>query len=160
MTLTNWTRTCLPALAVVAPLAHHYQVCLRWDHARHATLSAASRPELVGGAPKEFGGDDGCWSPEHLLLASTELCLMATFLSFVHAENLPLGEYTSRADGIVDQTDEGLAFSRIGIDVEIRVPAEHLARAAQLVQKAKTHCIVTNTLKRGVDVRIKLTPSR
>lgn len=142
-----------------APLPHNYQVQLRWDHARHATLTAAPRPPLVGGAPKEFDGDDECWSPEHLLLASAELCLMATFFALAAREKLTIAEYTSQADGIVDKTPEGLAFSRIAIEVEIRSSPERLAAAAQLLQKAKTHCIVSNTLKRGIELRIKLTPT-
>jgi organic hydroperoxide reductase OsmC/OhrA len=147
----SWTMT--------APLPHHYNVDLSWEADRHGTLSGDHFPSLVGGPPRAYEGRDDWWSPEHLLVAAAELCLMTTFLTMAKHDRLEISGYHSRAEGTVDKTEEGAAFSFIVVDVEIKAHAKDLAAAAELLQRAKAHCIVSKSLRRPIELRIRLTAS-
>jgi organic hydroperoxide reductase OsmC/OhrA len=65
---------------------------------------------------------------------------------------LEVASYRSEADGTLDKTKEGLVFTRVALRVEIQAPLERLEEARKLVETAKKYCIVSNSLKRPVEV--------
>jgi organic hydroperoxide reductase OsmC/OhrA len=138
-----------------APFPHHYEVRL---DAREmgAVLQASARPRIVGGAPAEFGGRDDWWSPEHLLLASLNLCLRATFEALARLKHLDVKDYTSSASAVLDRTTSGPAFTSLSIAVDLMVAPGEAARARTLLEKAKQHCIVANTLKLPVHLQVSV----
>ena len=132
---------------------HHYDVRL-FAGSSGAILAGGERPDIVGGAPPEFDGSEGWWSPEHLLLSAVALCLMTTFQAFAARAQLHVAGYSSRAEGVLDKTSAGLAFTSIRLAVDLRVAEADRLQAAELLQKAKRHCIVSNALKVTVDVEV------
>ena len=76
---------------------HLYNVNISWKSERKGILSS---PELVSqievATPPQFPkGIEGIWSPEHLLVAAINSCLMTTFLAIAENskldfENFPL----------------------------------------------------------------------
>jgi organic hydroperoxide reductase OsmC/OhrA len=111
-----------------------------------ALLDAAPRPTIVGGAPPEFGGTDGVWSPEHLLVSAVALCFLTTFEFFAKRANLIVVDFSTRAEGTVDKTAKGLAFTGVRLDVQVSVAAGEAARANELVATAKRSCLISNSL--------------
>jgi organic hydroperoxide reductase OsmC/OhrA len=138
-----------------APFPHHYEVRLDAQQ-MGAVLQASPRPRIVGGAPAEFGGRDDWWSPEHLLLASLNLCLRATFEALARLKHLEVLDYTSSASAVLDRTASGPAFTWLSIAVDLTVPPAEAGRARTLLEKAKQHCIVSNTLKIPVELEISV----
>jgi organic hydroperoxide reductase OsmC/OhrA len=136
---------------MASPFPHHYDVRLHGG-SDGAILAAGHRPEIVGGAPPEFDGRPEWWSPEHLLLSSVALCLMTTFQAFAHQARLHVAGYESRVEGVLDRTAAGMGFTAIRLRVELRVADADRARAEQLLQSAKRHCIVANALKPSVEL--------
>ena len=61
------------------PLPHLYEVNLFSTPKGYATLLMDGVPALRSAPPKDFGGPEDAWSPEHLLLASVETCFVFTF---------------------------------------------------------------------------------
>jgi organic hydroperoxide reductase OsmC/OhrA len=140
------------------PFPHRYEVTLEREQESRAALSAGIRPVLVGGPPPEFGGDPLWWSPEHLLLSAANLCLMTTYMVLAEKTGLPVARYRSRAEGLLEKTKEGIVFTRILLQVEIGVPEARLEEARKLVDTAKKYCIVSNALKRPVEVEANVQP--
>jgi len=140
------------------PFPHRYAATLLWEGGAQAALSSGTRPVLVGGPPPEFDGEPGWWSPEHLLLSAANLCLHATYMALARKARLEIGSYRSEAEGILDKTKEGLVFTRIALGVNIQAPAARLEEARKLVETAKRYCIVSNSLKRPVDVEAMVEP--
>jgi organic hydroperoxide reductase OsmC/OhrA len=138
---------------------HHYQVRLAADGGQPATLTAPPRPPLAGGPPSEFGGRDELWSPEHLLLAAAALCFEATFAALAGRERLAVATWRSVADGTLDRTPSGLAFTAIRIEVELTVDAADVDRARRLLERAKHSCIVSNSLRQPVELEAHVTAS-
>lgn len=145
----------LKAAPKIAPFPHLYRV--RLDACETgAVLLAPPRPLLLGGAPAEFGGTDDRWSPEHLLLASASLCLRETFGSLAQLKHLAVESYQSDAHALLDRTATGPAFAWIKISVDLRVAPSEVERARALLDKAKQHCIVTNSLRIPVQLEATL----
>ena len=135
---------------MTAPFPHRYVVTLTGSGGSSGTLTAGPRPALAGGVPPEFGGGDQEWSPEHLLLASTNLCLMTTFAAIAAKSKLEYSGYESRAEGTLDKTPEGLRFTRIALKVVIR--CADADKASRLLDMAKKHCIVSNSLSQPIEL--------
>lgn len=140
-----------------APFPHRYEVTLKGESGPKGLLSAGPRPVLAGGAPPEFGGDDARWSPEHLLLASASLCLMSTFAAIAAKSRLEYASYESAAEGTLDKTPEGLRFTRILIKATVK--AADAEKAARLLDMAKKHCIVSNSLRQPVELEATVVPA-
>lgn len=136
---------------MASPFPHHYDVTLSGSNGT-AILGGGARPDIVGGPPPEFDGSARSWSPEHLLLSAVGLCLMTTFQAFAARADLPVAGYESRVEGVLDKTSAGLAFTSMRVAVDLRVAEGDRARAEQLLQSAKRHCIVANALKLAVEV--------
>lgn len=142
----------------IVPFPHHYEVRLEARDSG-AVLLAPPRPTIRGGAPSEFGGSDEWWSPEHLLLASVNLCLRATFEALARLKLLEVQRYESMARAVLDRTANGPAFTRLVVDVELNVAPHERERARELLVKAKQHCIVSNTLNVPVELQAKVNGS-
>jgi organic hydroperoxide reductase OsmC/OhrA len=136
-----------------ATFPHRYHVRVEGGSGG-AVMSAPPRPEFRGGPPVEFGGRDDWWSPEHLLLSAAGLCLKTTFEAFAARARLTVLAYSSRVEGTLDKTPQGLTFTTIAIAVELAVAEADAARAGELLRTAKEHCIVANALKTPVRLTV------
>jgi organic hydroperoxide reductase OsmC/OhrA len=143
---------------MATPFPHRYDVALAWEGHGGAALTAGPRPMIEGGAPPEFDGKDGWWSPEHLLLSSLSLCLMTTFQAVTQKAHLPIEHYESRAEAVLDRTSTGLGFTGLVLHVHVKVgSADQVERARGLLIKAKSHCIVANALMPPVHLEASVT---
>jgi organic hydroperoxide reductase OsmC/OhrA len=117
-----------------------------------AVLEAGARAPIRGGAPPEFGGTADVWSPEHLLLSSVALCFLTTFEFLAKRGKLEVPEFRASAEGTVEKTPEGLAFTRVRLDVHVGVSAGDEARVQGVLATAKRACLVSNSLRCPVEL--------
>lgn len=132
---------------------HRYEIFLDLDETAEAILSAGPRPALRGGPPPEFGGRGDWWSPEHLLVASAVLCFWSTFQSVAAKSKLLISSFHCRAEGTLDKTPEGVAFTGVALEARLEVRPGDEERAGRLLETAKRHCIVSNSLKHPVALK-------
>lgn len=138
------------------PFPHRYETNLVWEGGARGALSSGPRPVLVGGPPPEFDGEPGWWSPEHLLLSAANLCLMTTYMVLAKQAGLQVATYRSGAEGILEKTKEGIVFTRITIRVAIDAPTDRLEDTRKVLETAKKYCIISNSLKRPVEVESEI----
>ena len=69
---------------------YFYETEIEWTGDKDVKLSGGKLPAIAAGAPPEFKGREGNWSPEHLFVASHEQLLRA---------------YSSRDCGIIESVD-------------------------------------------------------
>jgi organic hydroperoxide reductase OsmC/OhrA len=131
---------------MATPLPHHYEVSLHWPGAGAARVAGGIRPIIETGAPPEFDGQPGWWSPEHLLLASLATCLQATFEGMARRERVRVESYETRALATLDRAREGPVFTYLGLNVTVTAAPADVARVRDLVTRAKQHCIVGRAL--------------
>ena len=122
--------------------------------------TAGARPALTVGPPPEFGGDGAWWSPEHLLLASLNTCLMATFGAMARAQGLHVDHYRSKARAVLSKSASGLAFTELVLEVQVAAAGDDVLRVAQTLRKAKERCIVAGALLVPVQLEMVVEPVR
>lgn len=135
---------------------HYYDTKLEWNTGRQGTLSAPGLNEIVVATPPEFkGGVAGLWSPEHLFVASANVCLMTTFLAIAENSKLDYVSYHSGGKGKLEKVDGVVSITEIELSPEIIVKEEKdIERTGRIIEKAEHHCLVSNSMK----TKIILTP--
>lgn len=138
--------------------AHTYRTNVQWNVQRKGTLGAEGFPTFEVATPPEFpGGHAGIWSPEHLFVASAEVCLMTTFLAIAEKSRLEFVAYSSEAEGVLEKSDEGLQVTRIVIYPRIAVAREEdIEKALKLIEKAEGYCLISNSMKTEVSIEPKI----
>jgi organic hydroperoxide reductase OsmC/OhrA len=131
-----------------------YDSKIEWKGAKEGDLRAAALAPIVLGAPPEFNGREGTWSPEHLFVASVNGCFMLTFLAIAENSKLPLFSYSSSARGKLEKVQGGgYQITEITIKPTVVIAsAEDLARMPRILEKAKENCFVTNSIKSVVQL--------
>jgi organic hydroperoxide reductase OsmC/OhrA len=134
------------------PVIHEYHTSVRRTEGCAGFLSADGLPRLEVGCPKEFGGDGGTWTPEHLLVGSLETCIMTTFSTFCKNMGVEIISYKSTASGKAPLMGKNFSFSEILVQSEVIIPQGALEKARRAMDQAAKLCMVTATLKCNVRV--------
>lgn len=132
---------------------HYYDVAVKWKNQRRGILHSTVLPTTIEVAtPPEFPkGMAGIWSPEHLLVAAVNSCLMTTFLAIADSSKLEFGSFQSNAYGKLELVDGSYIISEVCLRpvVEIRQEDER-ARTERVLRKSETACLITNSIKAKV----------
>lgn len=131
---------------------YFYDAEVEWMGARKGELRSANLPALPVAAPPEFQGHEGIWTPEHLYVASVNVCLMTTFLAIAENSKLDVVSFCASARGKLEKV-EGVGFQITEIilrpRVVVRLPKD-LERAARILEKAEKVCLVSNSIKTAI----------
>src|ERR1700674_2558222 len=116
---------------------HKYRVVAWWTSGQMGIAKSDSAPNAIHfTAPSQFGGLEGRWTPEDLLMNA-----LASYSKF---------EYTDlevEAEGTVSKADTGYCFTEIVICACLTIPnEEQRERAISLLHKAKELCLVSRAL--------------
>lgn len=133
--------------------AYHYEVKVNWENDRKGRMSSPALPsDIEVATPPEFtGGMPGIWSPEHLLVAAVNSCLMTTFLAI--AENFKLGfvNFESDADGKLEKIDGKLMISEITLMPTLVIHHEDdKEKAIRVLQKSEAACLISHSIKANI----------
>jgi organic hydroperoxide reductase OsmC/OhrA len=98
-------------------------------------------------APLEFGGLEGRWTPEDLLLGSLASCFTTTFRVLAEYSKWDYADLQVEAEGCVDKVQSGYRFTKVVLRPRLKVRQESdRARGLQLLEKAEGLCLVTRAL--------------
>ena len=129
---------------------HYYQVRIDWKKDRKGVASSNVLPESIEVAtPPEFPkGMAGVWSPEHLLLAAVNSCLMTTFLAVAEYSKFEFTNFESNATGKLEKIDGKYLISEITLNpvVSIKLESEK-EKALRLIEKSEAACLISNSIK-------------
>ena len=131
-----------------------YETEIEWKGEKHGDIRSGSFPPIGVGAPPEFKGRDGDWSPEHLFVASLNTCYMLTFLAIAEFSKVSILSYSSIAKGKLEKV-EGGTYQITEIVVKPRVvigSANDLARMPRILEKAKENCFISNSIKSAIKI--------
>jgi peroxiredoxin-like protein len=129
----------------------HYQSRVVWDAGRRASALVDGKPAVQISSPPEFKGDPACWSPEDMLVAATDACLLMTFLAYAQREELELVRYESAADGSLEFADGRYRFTEVTLRPRLTFRSEEDVEIAEMVlELAHRDCIITNSITAAV----------
>lgn len=143
------------------PFPHDYDVRLTGGPDGYAALSSGAMPDLRSAPPADFDGPGDAWSPEHLLLAAVQTCLLFTLRAVAHASKVEFISLDVDAAGIVDRREGVTRFTEIVLRARLVIPAgADRARALHVLEKSEKHCLVTASLSTPVRLEPEITESR
>ncbi len=130
--------------------AHYYDVTVKWDTGRKGTLGSAVLDTTIETAtPPPFAkGVPGIWSPEHLLVAAVNSCLMTTFLAIAENSRLEFSDFSSQASGKLEMVDGKYMISEITLKPELLINNEtDREKAGRVLAKSEAACLISNSVK-------------
>jgi organic hydroperoxide reductase OsmC/OhrA len=128
-------------------IEHAYRVDAWWASGRSGIAKSDSAPNAIHfTAPTEFGGLEGCWTPEELLLAALAGCLTTT-LRAIAGVQFSLTDLQVEANGIVRKAASGYSFSEIVVRPTLKIAdLSEREQALQILKRAESLCLVARAL--------------
>ena len=129
-------------------LPHHYVVSARAAGKENVVVSSDNLPDIETAGPPEFGGPEGNWSPETLLVAAIADCFILSFRAITRAARYEWLSLACHVDGTLDKIDKVTQFTAFAVRAELVVPpGSDEAKGHSLLEKAEKHCLISNSLK-------------
>jgi organic hydroperoxide reductase OsmC/OhrA len=127
---------------------HKYRVVAWWSSGRTGLAKTDAAPNAIHfTAPPEFGGLEGRWTPESLLLCAIAGCFTTTFRAIAEYSKFEYADLEVQVEGTIKKVESGYAFTEITIRPNLSITNEtEQARGLRLLQKAKGLCLVARAL--------------
>jgi organic hydroperoxide reductase OsmC/OhrA len=128
--------------------AHKFRVVAWWSSGRTGIAKCDSAPNAIHfTAPVSFGGVDGRWTPEDLLLGAIASCFTTTFREIADHSRFEYVDLQMEVRCAVAQEVTGYGFGEISISANLTVAnQEDHKLGVKLLHKAKAHCLVSRAL--------------
>ncbi len=130
--------------------AHYYDVDVQWKTGRKGMLSSAELDVAfeIATPPQFAKGIPGIWSPEHLLVAAVNSCLMTTFLAIAENSKLDFEGFESGASGKLEMVDGKYMISEITLKPVLSIGNEaDKEKAGRVLAKSEAACLISNSVK-------------
>jgi peroxiredoxin-like protein len=130
--------------------AYHYEVKVNWEADRKGSMSSPVLNTTIEVAtPPEFPkGMPGIWSPEHLLVAAVNSCLMTTFLAIAENFKFDFINFESNADGTLEKVDGKFMMSEVILSPVLTIaPDADKEKALRILEKSEAACLISNSVK-------------
>lgn len=138
----------------------YYEVALEWAAGRKGLMSSPALYDSIEVAtPPEFPkGVEGIWSPEHLLVAAVNGCMMTTFLAIAENSGLEFVAFHSKALGKLEKIDGKYLISEIEIHPQLQIKSEaQREKALKVLEKSESACLISNSIRSKIVVRPEIT---
>jgi organic hydroperoxide reductase OsmC/OhrA len=127
-----------------------YHVELKWEAGRKGHVSSPVLDSAIEVAtPPEFPkGVPGIWSPEHLLVAAVNSCLMTTFLAIVDNSKLSFVDFECKATGKLEKIEGKYMISEITLSpkLTLAIPDDE-EKGLKILQKSEAACLISNSVR-------------
>lgn len=127
---------------------HTYRVVAWWASGKTGLVKSDSAPNAIHfTTPPQFGGIEGRWSPEDLLLSAVASCFTSTFHALAERFSFHFTDLEVEVQGCVNKSESGYMFSDIVIRPTVKTSShEDHMHAERLMEKAKRLCLVSRAL--------------
>jgi len=130
----------------------YYKTDLNWKEGRIGEISEPTLEIIKVATPPEFPkGVPNIWSPEHLYVASVNVCLMTTFLAIAENSRLEFENYSAEATGKLEKVEKIMQITEIVIKPKITIKKEKdEEKALKIINKSEDVCLISNSIKTKV----------
>ena len=127
---------------------HNYRVVAWWSSGKAGLAKSDSAPNAIHfTAPPQFGGFEGRWSPEDLLLAAIAGCYTTTFHALAEYSKFEYTDLEVDVHGAIRKAESGYQFEDVLIRPKLTILSEgEKPRAERLLEKANRLCLVSRAL--------------
>ena len=101
---------------------HKFRVIAWWSSGRTGIAKSDSAPNAIQfTAPVAFGGFEGRWTPEDLLLGAIASCFTTTFRALAEHSRFDYTDLQMEVEGIVSKSGSGYSFTEIVVRPSLTV---------------------------------------
>ena len=127
---------------------HAYRVAAWWTSGRSGLAKSDSAPNAIHfTAPKEFGGLEGRWTTEELLLAALAGSFTTTLRTIAGSMEFDFTDLQVDASGTVRKSGFGYTFSEIVIRPTVKIASsKERDRALELLKKSENLCFASGVI--------------
>ena len=127
---------------------HRFRVVAWWASGRTGLAKSSSAPNAIHfTSPPAFGGLEGRWTPEDLLLGAVASCYTTTFRTLAEYSKFEYADLQVEVEAVISKAETGYGFGEVVIRANLVVPQEaEQARAIKLLHKAQGLCLVSRAL--------------
>lgn len=130
------------------PFPHQYKVSAAGKPEGSVALNSKGLTPLDSAPPAEFDGPGDRWSPETLLVGAVADCYVQSFKAVAAASRFAWVDLQCEVDGKLDRIERTSWFTHFEIKARLSLPpGADRERAQQLLEKAKSICLISNSLK-------------
>jgi organic hydroperoxide reductase OsmC/OhrA len=127
-----------------------YEVNLKWTGKTKGILSSTVLPKEIEAAdPQDHHlGTEGAWSPEHLIIAKINSCLMSTFLTIAENSKLEFISYESKSICTIEIIRGKYLLIEIVLKPKVVIHySQRPERAKHILEMSKNVCLISNAIK-------------
>ena len=139
---------------------HFYEVNINWKEGTIGELSSPILEKIIECAtPPEFpNGVPNIWSPEHLFVASINSCFMANFLAIANNFKLEIKSFNCKTIAKLEMIEGKYQISSAILNPKVKLvnPEGDTDKAIRVLEKAKSGCLVTNSIKTEISLNIEI----
>ncbi|MEJ2613355.1 MAG: OsmC family protein [Ignavibacteriaceae bacterium] len=138
---------------------HYYETKVEWKEGRIGELTSSTFPSVKVATPPEFkNGVPNIWSPEHLFVASINICLMTTFLAIAENSSLEFVSFTSDATGKLERVDGKYVISEVELKPVVKIKDEkYREKTLRILDKSEKGCLISNSAKSKIVLNPQIT---
>ena len=129
---------------------HRFRVEAWWAAGQTGFAKSGSAPNAIHfTSPPAFGGVDGRWTPQELLLCAVAGCYTTTFRAVAENSKFEYTDLQVEVDATISKTEAGYRFSVVFIRPKLIIPHEQEQeqdKALKLLKKAEGLCMVSRAL--------------
>jgi len=127
---------------------HRFRVVAWWASGRTGIAKSNSALNAIHfTSPPAFGGLEGRWTPEDLLLCAIASCYTTTFRALAENSKLEYTDLQVEVESNISKAEPGYRFGEVRIRANLTIPEQQdQARANKLLDKAKGLCLVSRAL--------------
>jgi len=112
-----------------------------------SVMSDSAANSIQFTVPPQFGGAEGSWTPEDMLLGAIASCYTTTFCALAEYSQLKYFDLAVEVRGTLRKVERRYSFGEIAIRPRlILVDGKEEQRALRLLQKAASTCLVSRLL--------------
>lgn len=141
------------------PMEFSVHLTLQRGYQFSVDFGADGPPGLAVDEPPPLGGGEGP-NPARMLGVAIGHCLSASLLFCLRKYGIEVGKMRSRVDGTLVRNEKGrlrIGGLKVTLDPDLS-PADR-ARAGRCLQSFEDYCIVTESVRRGIDIEVGVTPA-
>ena len=142
---------------------HEYRVTAWWTSGRTGLAKSDSAPNAIHfTAPAQFGGIEGRWTPEELLLAAVAGCFTTTLRSIASKVDAEFTDLEVEASATLRKREAGYDFGQIVLRPTMKIADDtERQRALDLLQKAERLCLVARAVAMPLrfEPQLEVTPT-
>ncbi|MFX1263204.1 MAG: OsmC family protein [Promethearchaeota archaeon] len=138
---------------------HRYELDSNWIREKIVTVEIEGKPTFEVATPPDFWPESPreLISPEELFLASAVSCYGVSLSGVAKRFHAEFSEFSVKSEATLAKGESGYEFDQITMVANIVVPTEQdRKRMEKAAQRAHTYCLVANSMKCPVHLKVEI----